>query len=291
MTIQLTAPAHVQEQATRRRGTVRTPLLLLTLLPPLAMGAAWLLTTTTSQASSDRTLILQGARQITNAFGQRMLDLQETTGLPLTDAELQATAQVRAQETLQQSTLPITNVAVFSVSGDTLIAYNDNVRSIDPDDPSIVPTWEKNNPDALKVMQSVAQRTFDDLKLATDGYVGTVEIGNQPLTVLSSTVPGGEAVVISTVDTGYVTRRVNEGVTRNVLIILVSLLVASVVGSAYASRMIRRIKTLALATAQVSDGDMAVEIPHSGTDEISVLSDAIERMKDSLEIGLNTLNR
>lgn len=291
MTVQLSAAAHVPQQTAPRRGTVRTPLLLLTLLPPLAMGAAWLATTTTTQANNDRTLILQGARQITNAFGQRMLDLQETTGLPMNDRELQTTAQVRAQETLQQSTLPITNVAVFGIDGGTLVAYNDNVRNIDPDDPSIVPAWEKTNPDVLNVMSGVAQRTFEDLKLATDGYVGTVDVAGQPLTVLSSTVPGGEAVVITTVDTSYVTQRVNDGIKRNVLIIFGSLLLASVAGSTFASRLIRRIKNLAVATALVSDGDMSVEIPNSGNDEISVLSDAIDRMKDSLEIGLNTLNR
>lgn len=272
------APTRTQE-GRGRRGSIRTTFTLLVLGPLLALSGVWLVNSASAQRNSDQQLVMGSVSQLTSNFSERVLDLTETLGLGLTEKELIANAMIRAEDTVRGNPLPITNIAVVGSDGEVLIGYARSfAEGSAGSDPELVNRWVGNDPAVTKAVKGIAEKMNSNLLMAKSGFVGTVMEDGKPITLAAKPIPGSDGVTVVTVDSNYVQDRVQQGVRRNLLILLVTLLVVIPLLSYFLSQLIRRITALTDAAMAASDGNMETVIPVTGNDEFTSLALAVRRM-------------
>ncbi len=272
------APTATPTAAPARRGSIRTPLLALSLLPALAVGGAWLGTTFTQQAASDRALLLQGATQTSKAFGERILDLEEVQGLTLSAPELRAGVQERAEDLVRADLLPVTDLAVTDDRGRVLVAY---ARSYAAGSSAVeadtARRWTTGNPALSAAVTRLAQSALKQSGGATE----RVSLGRGAVTLAAFPLPNASGVTVMALDDSDIQARVRANLLRTVAIVVAVLGLALFAASSVASNLISRLQRLSAATLAASKGDTSVTIPVTGNDELTTVGESADRMVQS----------
>lgn len=271
------APTATPTAAPARRGSIRTPLLALSLLPALAVGGAWLGTTFTQQAASDRALLLQGATQTSKAFGERILDLEEVQGLTLSAPELRAGVQERAEDLVRADLLPVTDLAVTDDRGRVLVAY---ARSYAAGSSAVeadtARRWTTGNAALSAAVTRLAQTA-----LKQGGATERVSLGRGAVTLAAFPLPNASGVTVMALDDSDIQARVRANLLRTVVIVVAVLGLALFAASSVASTLISRLQRLSAATLAASKGDTSVTIPVTGNDELTTVGESADRMVQS----------
>lgn len=271
------APTATPTAAPARRGSIRTPLLALSLLPALAVGGAWLGTTFTQQAASDRALLLQGATQTSKAFGERILDLEEVQGLTLSAPELRAGVQERAEDLVRADLLPVTDLAVTDDRGRVLVAY---ARSYAAGSSAVeadtARRWVTSNAALSAAVTRLAQTA-----LKQGGATERVSLGRGAVTLAAFPLPNASGVTVMALDDSDIQARVRANLLRTVAIVVAVLGLALFAASSVASNLISRLQRLSAATLAASKGDTSVTIPVTGNDELTTVGESADRMVQS----------
>lgn len=272
------------EPAVRSRRSLRTQLLALMLLPALTVGVSWAGFTLTSQAATSRALLLQGATQTAGAFSARVLDLEETTGQDLDSPELRAGVQARAEDLVREGALPVTDVAVADETGKIVVAY---ARAFGPGTGATgqdtAGVWKAAAPGRAGAMQALAKDALKAERPLTRHAQG-VTLAAAPLT-------GRAGVTLLALDEGAIRARVREDLVRALSLLGLVLLLSTVIGSVVLSGLIGRVTGLSRAAQAVSEGQVDVEVPVTGNDELTTLGESIDRLAESSRIALERLSR
>lgn len=266
------------------RGSLRTTILPLVLLPPLLIGGAWLGWTVTQQAQRERALLMQGATQVAQGFSDRILDLEETQGRRFIEPELRATVQARAEDLLRSSQLPITDVAVTDDTGRIQVAYAaryttgsggsmDNAASV----------WTADQSSVAQAASALARRAIQThAKTGLTAQVDTAQ-GRATLTAVPLTSEAGATVLL--LDESRITRSLRASLLTTIAFLAALLLTVTLIAARLVNAFLDRVKAFATAADRASQGE-DVTIPVTGNDELTTLGESLDRLNTSLQITL-----
>lgn len=283
--------AGLPRPTTRLRPTsIRQRILLLASVPALLIAGIWMYVSLNVQAQSDRRLLVTGAAQTAKTFSERILDLEENLSLSLGDPELILNAQVRAEEVIRTSTLPITDVAVYNAEGKLLVAFNKNFAansSAQKKPAQLLNDWRSADPQMFTATQTLTEQLLENLYLSDEGFTKAVNIQGRSITLAASALPGGEGVIVTAIDEQFIQQQIRTNATRNIAI-LIGVLLVSVLGAVrYANGIILRIQKLSGAAFAIAQNDLTTPVPRDGNDEITSLQESIGLLRESLEITMS----
>lgn len=286
----LTQPGLSAPGRRSRPTSIRRRILLLASLPALLIAGIWMYVSLNVQAQSDRRLLVTGAAQTAKTFSERILDLEENLALSLGDRDLILNAQVRAEEVIRTSTLPITDVAVYDAEAKLLVAFNKNFAqssSAQKKPAELVSDWRKQDPQMYAATQDLTEELLENIYLSEEGFTKAVNVQGRNITLAASALPGGEGVVVTAIDEQFIQQQVRANAARNITI-LTAVLLLSVLGAVrYANGIILRVQRLSGAAFAIAQNDLATPVPRDGNDEITSLQESIGLLRDSLEITMS----
>ncbi|GGB76448.1 HAMP domain-containing protein [Deinococcus soli (ex Cha et al. 2016)] len=266
------------------RRSIGTFLLALTLLPATAVGVTWAGSTLLTQAPQHRALLLQGGTQTAQAFSDRILDLGEQSGQDLTSPELRAGVQVRAEDLLRSGTLPVTDVAVTDRTGQVVVAYDRSLGAgTGAAEENIVTRWQAKTGTLAPDVQALARAALKADRPLTRTLPG------RGVTLTATPITGGAGVTVLALDEAVIQRGVRASLVQSIVLLGVVLLAATVAASLVARRLITRIQQLTQAAQAVSEGELDTPIPITGRDELTTLSESVDRLAESSRIALSRL--
>ena len=297
----------IQEPATgtatiskKPSSSIRTRILLLTTLPALAISGIWLFITFGLQAKNDQRLLLNNVVQTAKTFSERVIDLEENMLLGIEDEELQSNIQVRAEEVVRSSALPITDIAVVDSEGNLSVGFNKSFPEgliAQKPQKDILTQWRNHDPEVSKAAIELANKTLEQIYLTQSGEATdnqnaikgtqTTQIKNGALILAANSLPGADGVVITAIDGQFLKNRIQQNVIRSLTILGSVLLLSIIIASLIANGLIRRIQRLSTAAEKVSNGELKNVIPISGNDEITNLGESIDLLRDSMVITLS----
>ncbi|MBZ9715810.1 HAMP domain-containing protein [Deinococcus multiflagellatus] len=264
-----------------RRSTLRTPLMALSLVPALAVGASWAASVVVNQAPAQRALLLQGATQTAQAFSDRILDLQEQAGQTLGDPELRAGVQTRAEDFLLGSALPVTDVVVTNSISDVVVAYDHSqAAGTGATQENTADEWRRSRAALREPVERLAQEA-----ISRSGPV-TRALSDQGLVMTAVPVAGGGGATVLVLDSGRINAGVQSNLLRSLGLLAAVTLLTLALTSTVATRLIGRLRALTEAADRISQGDMDVTVPVTGNDELTTLAQSVDRQAESLRIAM-----
>ncbi|MBB6097166.1 HAMP domain-containing protein [Deinobacterium chartae] len=278
--------------------SLRWKLLALALIPIAVMGAAWVVSVFTSQARDNRELLVQGAVQTASVFSKSILDLQESSGQNLSNSELRANVQQRAQDLFDSGLLPLNTVIVTDASGNVIAAYDRTfARDNAPDSAFTEPvqTWKNSEPEVYTLATTMAKDTIK-YRPPSEGAVKIDMSQTSPLARVDGNVilaayplPGGGGATLLALNSSSLQAQVSRSVTNTLFQLIVVLGATAALTALFAAGIIGRLVGLARTADRISLGDLEDPIESKGRDEIDDLADAVERMRSSLEAAMARL--
>lgn len=275
----------------RIRTSIGQRITLLSLLPVIAVGSAWIINTYTVQRGEAVRSLQASALQLSSSYAERVVDLQDFLGLPLSDPEVLSGALISAESVIRKSPLPITNVTIINPEGLVALGYGAETPagSAATQGPALTNRWKSQHVALVAAAKVLADDVFSDPQLTDTGKVSRVQIDGQTVTLAASRIESGDGVAVMSVDPAYITAQLARSVRVTVVVIIAIMLLTVFATIRVSGPLIRRIKTLSRAVTVASRRstlEARQPIPIEGNDEITALAEGIELLDQSLQASM-----